>query len=385
MNVSPRRLLLLSPELLTADGGIAAYGRTLARGLSQVLPQARITALALLDNPAAEPDAQRRLPGISWEGFGDRPRVLQRLVFALAAARELLCGRVDLLIATHAHFAPLAVLLGRLTRTPVWISAHGIEVWHLERPWRRLALAGADRLLPVSRFTAECLGHQLGVHCPPLALLPNSYDHGVFTPGPRPPALLARYGLSAEQPLIFCLTRLSAREPYKNVQGLIEAMPTLLERWPDLRLLIGGEGDDRPRLMALVEALDLQGCVLFAGRLADGELPDHYRLATVFALPSSGEGFGIVFLEALGCGRPVLAGNRDGSVDPLADGVLGCLVDPQQPLADPLAALLARRGPQLWFEPESLSAAVAERFAFPAFCRRLEDLLADLGVPRLLP
>lgn len=62
--------------------------------------------------------------------------------------------------------------------------------------------------------------------------------------------------------------------------------------------------------------------MLLTGHIADAELADHYRLATPFALPSEREGFGIVFLEALGCGRPVLAGNRDGSVDPLANGWL---------------------------------------------------------------
>lgn len=92
----------------------------------------------------------------------------------------------------------------------------------------------------------------------------------------------------------------------------------------------------------------------------------------------------IVFLEALGCGLPVLAGNRDGSRDPLADGRFGLLVDPDQPLAPHLRVLLERRGPQLWFDPAGLSQAVAERFAFPAFCRRLDQLLAaeaELAAP----
>jgi glycosyltransferase involved in cell wall biosynthesis len=162
---------------------------------------------------------------------------------------------------------------------------------------------------------------------------------------------------------------------------LIEAMPALRQRFPRLRLLIGGVGDDRPRLQELVHDRGLVEAVLLPGKIAADELPDHYRLATVFALPSEKEGFGIVFLEAAGSGCPVLAGNRDGSVDPLADGRFGCLVDPRLPLAPPLQALLEGFGEPLWHQPDELAAAVAERFGQAAFNRHLRQLL--VAVPSL--
>lgn len=208
-----------------------------------------------------------------------------------------------------------------------------------------------------------------------LTVLPNTYDQGRFHPGPRPAHLRQRYGLKPAQPLIFCLTRLSHLDRYKRVQALIEAMPPLLERFPDLRLLVGGTGSDLPRLRKLVRELDLAKAVLLPGRIADEELADHYRLATVFALPSEKEGFGIVFLEAAGSGCPVLAGDRDGSVDPLADGRFGCLVDPRLPLAPPLQALLEGDGEPLWHRPAELAAAVAERYGQQAFNHHLRELL----------
>ncbi len=79
-----------------------------------------------------------------------------------------------------------------------------------------------------------------------------------------------------------------------------------------------------------------------AGYIPEEELNDHYNLCDVFAMPSKGEGFGIVFLEAMACGKPVLAGNKDGSVDALLGGKLGALVDPDDvaQIAETLIAIL---------------------------------------------
>jgi phosphatidylinositol alpha-1,6-mannosyltransferase len=359
---------LLVPELFSNEGGIQTYSRTLLRALHAVRPELRLRVFIRNDQPD-------QLPAHGWPGIefhAASGSSLRMAVALLAASRR---RRPDLLFSTHPNFAPLQWLHHRLTAAPSWCSAHGIDVWSLPSGLTRWSLARLQRLLPVSRFTAERLRQQLGRRCPPLTVLANSYDQRRFTPGPRPPAMLQRYGLRPEQPLIFTLSRLSVFDRYKNIDRLIEALPALLLHWPDLCLMVAGEGDDRPRLQHITQRLGLSSQVIFTGRVSDAELVDHYRLATLFALPSQKEGFGIVFLEALGCGLPTLAGNRDGSCDPLADGAHGLLVDPCLPLAPPLQALLERRGPDLWFQPERLSTAVAERFGFLALCSELDQLL----------
>ena len=80
--------------------------------------------------------------------------------------------------------------------------------------------------------------------------------------------------------------------------------------------------------MKLVEEKNLTNNFILTGYIEDKELTDHYLLADVFVMPSTQEGFGIVFLEALVCGLPVIAGNKDGSVDALLNGKLGKLIDP---------------------------------------------------------
>src|SRR5207237_6356567 len=160
-----------------------------------------------------------------------------------------------------------------------------------------------------------------------IALLPNTLDPEQFYPGRKPHYLLKRYSLGANQPVILTIARLAGAERYKGYDQLLRALPLVREQFPDVRYVLGGRGADRARIEALIRELDVTANVTLAGYVADHELRSHYNLCDVFAMPSKGEGFGIVFLEALGCGKPVLAGNRDGSVDAVLNGAIGVLVD----------------------------------------------------------
>ena len=116
------------------------------------------------------------------------------------------------------------------------------------------------------------------------------------------------------------------------------------------------------------------------GFVSDEELCDHYNLCDVFAMPSKGEGFGIVYLEALACGKPVLAGNKDGAVDPLINGELGCLVDPDnlQEITDSLINILQKTYPNpLIYQPEKLRQKTIEKFGYVKFRQTLAKLLQD--------
>ncbi|MDC3009383.1 glycosyltransferase family 4 protein [Synechococcus sp. AH-736-G20] len=372
MYIDMKPIDLLIPELFATDGGIQRYSLTLIRALRVIRPSTSLRVFIQNDFPHHVPSSG--WPGIAWfPAQCSRKRLLQSLVLSAFQRRP------QLLLSTHPNFAPIQYLHHIFTGSPSWCSAHGIEVWQLQHGLKRLALAHLQRLLPVSRFTASQLQLQLGDACPPLGLLFNSFDQRRFFPDRPPIELLQRYNLRIGQPVIFTLSRLSKDDSYKNIDKLIEAMPELLAEFPDLILIIAGAGNDQSRLKCLTKQLGLSRHVNFVGRISEGELPDHHRLASVFALPSTGEGFGIVFLEALGCGKPVLAGNCDGSADPLADGRFGLLVDPRLPLAAPLATLLRHEGNSLWFQSEALSQEVNKAFGFDAFCDCLDVQLGAIG------
>ena len=123
---------------------------------------------------------------------------------------------------------------------------------------------------------------------------------------------------------------------------------------------------DAPRLEALARDVGVAERVIFAGQVPDADIADHFALASVFAMPSMGEGFGIVFLEAAASGVAVIGGNRDGSADALADGAIGAAIDPVN----------AEGSPSLSPDPEGRQTGnpdAAHRFAFSNFARHVDD------------
>ena len=97
--------------------------------------------------------------------------------------------------------------------------------------------------------------------------------------------------------------------------------------------MIAGDGDGRPSLELLAGQLGVRDSVRFVGHVPDDDLPDLYRAADLFVMPSTGEGFGIVFLQAMASGIPVIGGDGDGGRDPLRDGRDGALVSSREPCA----------------------------------------------------
>ena len=140
------------------------------------------------------------------------------------------------------------------------------------------------------------------------------------------------------------VSRLASSERYKGHDRVIRSLPQVLLHHPEAIYLIVGDGDDRPRLEALASEFAVQDKVRFAGPVAGEELPDYYRLADVLVMPSTGEGFGIVFLEAMACAIDVIGGNKDGSIDPLGDGAVGSAIDPEdsEELVSAISAALRR-------------------------------------------
>jgi glycosyltransferase involved in cell wall biosynthesis len=149
-----------------------------------------------------------------------------------------------------------------------------------------------------------------------------------FQPGPKPGYLLERHAAGGKK-VLMTVSRLSSLERYKGHDRVIRTLPRVLKQRPDTIYLIVGDGDDRPRLESLAVECGVRKNVLFTGSVPPEELPDYFRLADVFVMPSVAEGFGIVFLEAMATGIRVIGGSQDGSRDALCDGALGTLVDPE--------------------------------------------------------
>jgi phosphatidylinositol alpha-1,6-mannosyltransferase len=251
------------------------------------------------------------------------------------------------------------------------VQVHGIEAWRRRGPFHRHGLAAATLVTCVSRYTRARLLAWADVPPHSVRVLPNTVASNFAPRRPRTD-LIVRHGLSGRR-IILTVGRLSASERYKGHDRLIATLPRIAARVPDAAYLIVGSGDDRPRLERLARKTGVADRVLFTAQVSDAELPDYFALADVFAMPSTGEGFGIVFLEAAASGLPVIGGNRDGSVDALAEGRIGRLVDPNSREEIEAAVVDALEG------RHPACSAEVERFSFPQFASHVDEFIRTLA------
>lgn len=358
---------LWTPGLTRFGGGITAFSRELA---SAMLEQGHTLRLY------GKLDAGQDWNGQIVRGCGDLPSRLQTPAFATRVMAGCFRSHPDWVVSTHLNFGPLARMARRLTGSSYALVAHGIDVHPALSSTRLLALREADRVVAVSQWT-RCRVIELGgIREDRVVVLPNTYDEKRFTVAEKPHALAERYHLRKDEKVVLTVARLDAAEGYKGYDRILQALPEMSRFIGPVRFIIAGKGDDRFRLETMARDLGVADQVTFAGFVPEDELVDHYRLADVFAMPSTGEGFGIVFLEAMGCGTPVLGGNQDGSVDALHGGRLGLLVDPTSvdSIARGLISLLRKQGPEMWFDRARLSEAVEATYGRVAFQRRVSEL-----------
>ncbi len=310
---------------------------------------------------------------------GILPLPLRTPSFATQIISSGIWQRPNLVISTHLNFTVAAYWLKRLVGIPYWTVAHGVEAWNIQRPALQTALQYADRILAVSSYTRDRLLKAQNLDPAKISLLPNTFDTSRFQIKLKPQYLLNRYGLTAKQPIILTVARLDSIERYKGYDQILQALPEIRRQVPTIHYLLVGKGSDRPRIEKLIAQLNLQECVTLTGFIPDDELCDHYNMCDVFAMPSKCEGFGIVYLEALACGKPTLGGNQDGAIDALCHGELGALVDPDDigAIAQTLIQIVQGTYPHpLIYQPEALRQKVIDTFGFERFKQTLATYLA---------
>jgi glycosyltransferase involved in cell wall biosynthesis len=252
----------------------------------------------------------------------------------------IICGHINLL--------PAAVAARRMTGADLYLIVHGIDAWHPTRdPITNACVRSIDDFISVSAVTRRRFLRWSGLRQDHGVVLPNCVDLSAFKPSPRSTVLVDRYQLKDSRVLL-TLGRIASEERYKGFDEIIECLPDISPKIPGITYMIAGDGPDRPRLVDKAISLGLRvddyvddkhtpgtgaGAprVIFVGRISEQDKPDYIRLADLFVMPSSGEGFGIVLLEAMACGVPVIASKIDASREALREGKLGTLVDPRHP------------------------------------------------------
>lgn len=302
----------------------------------------------------------------------------QRVAFVLQTVYEAL--KSDVLIIGHINLAVIGVAVKFLKpRKKVIVICHGIEVFEPLKGLKSKMLKQATHLLAVSAFTKKKLMEVHRVNSLNISVFPNTLDPFFKTPDhfTKPFYLKKRYQLNEDEKVIFTITRLNSNEGYKGYDKIVNILPGLINSGLKFKYILAGKADaeELSRMNELITRLNLQNQVILTGFIPDEELTDHYLLADVFVMPSKGEGFGIVFLEAMACGLQVIAGNKDGSTEPLRNGELGLLINPDNEDEIEQAILKALREVKDEQQKKQLQEQVMNHFGFQQYCKRLETIL----------
>jgi phosphatidylinositol alpha-1,6-mannosyltransferase len=203
---------------------------------------------------------------------------------------------------------------------------------------REFYLKQADAVVAVSQFTKHALIKLMHVNPEKITVIENGVNTSKFHPAPKDEKLLAKHNL-VNKKVILTVGRLVER---KGVDKTILALPKIIQKIPDIHYLVVGTGEFSETLKKLVAEQNLTNFVTFAGRVSEGDLVKYYQSCDLFIMPNreladhDTEGFGLVFLEANACKKPVIGGKAGGAVEAVKDGETGILVDGNNP--DEIAA-----------------------------------------------
>lgn len=332
------KILALISDAYGGHGGIAKFNRDLLGALCVYSDTHEVIAV-----PRVMPNEPGELPNkltYVTNGLGSKRKYLLTGLNQMILKKK----KYDLIVCGHINLLPFAYLAKKLTKSPILLIIHGIDAWEpINKKTIKLSMKYVDHVVSVSELTLNRFLKWSKLNDIERYVLPNSFEPGIFTPGETNPTLIKRYNLENKK-VIMTLGRLAGKERYKGFDETIEALPDLIKEIPNLVYMIVGDGIDQCRLSDKVESLGLNEHVVFTGLVSEEEKVDHYRLADAFVMPSRGEGFGIVLLEAMACGIPVLASKMDGSSEALKHGELGLIVDPtnSKEVIDGIKTVLSR-------------------------------------------
>jgi len=375
-----RNVLLLITGDYTIGGGIAAVNRLMVKALADWNRGAcRMTILALHEPVGAKPDPFYLKPnqGVR-KTFGGNT-----LAFAMEAWRCALSKRYDLILADMVGIAsaltPLTVI--GLHFYVVW--CHGLEVSEKDLSLRRRwALIHAQKLLANSPTTYQNVLKRfpsVNISLCELALDPKIVIQPIRSKVIDSVQLTSVSGVEkvVRRRVILCVGRMWSDQCHKGQDALIKAMPKIRTNCPDAQLILAGGGDWRDELAALAATLNVADFVFIPGFVPEEMLSRLYSCCRAFVMPSKGEGFGLVYLEAMNWSKPCVGGRLDAARDVIVDHETGFLLDePHNPdqIANAVIQLLSN--PEL---SEKMGRAgkkrLEQKYLFSHFCERFYRVL----------
>ena len=340
------KILLATVDFPPIEGGISSISFHLAENLYKLVSS--ITVLAPGFNGIKKWDEKRKYKIIRFPGY--RYGVLRFFPFYLYLLGLHIFKKYDVILGMNVGYGGLA---GRLlnvffpTKYVVVTYAYEFLKYHPSSlpAWLvKIALKNAEAILTISTFSRDELS-RMGVSKNKIFIFPLGVDTQLFQPQTPSRRLINMFHLE-EKKVILTIARLVER---KGIDKLIKALYLVKKSVPEAFLLIIGRGPEEIKLRNLVKKYKLEKDVKFVGMVEHHLLPQYYNLCDVFCLPNRAgikrgdvEGFGLVFLEANACGKPVIGGDSGGAKDAIENGKTGFLVNPwrEEKIAEAIIELL---------------------------------------------
>jgi len=243
---------------------------------------------------------------------------------------------ISKIFATDWYPAGLATLaISKIFRIRYYVATYALEVILPQKSVIRkklmdLTLRSASKVIAVSKYTRDILV-KIGVLREKIVIVPCGVDSRVFNPNLDCSDVIKKHDLQNKKVI---LTVAALRYPHKGQDLVIKSLPKVIEKVPNVRYLVVGDGPLGARFKKLANDMKLRKYVIFAGRVSDAELPKYYVASDVFVMPSGGdekkgevEGFGIAYVEANACGKPTIGLKIGGVEDAILNGKTGILIN----------------------------------------------------------
>ncbi len=365
------RVLLVTLGAYARLGGMERFNQRMIRALSELKGREieSVRVLSLWDKTEHLTEAYLR-------NIEFIPCHSNKVLFLTRFLGSILFFRPDVVLLAHIFLSPLAfwlrVFLGRSNTA---LIVHGFEAWdkkYTPPGYRTVNLlevyavkSSVDYVISVSQFTASRMSEAFEINSNRIRLLPNAIDWREFPSNEN------------RQDSLLTVSRLDS---YKGVDKVLLALPAVLEKFPEIQYHIVGDGPLKDAWRKLAGELGVQDKVTFWGRVDDDELDSLYAGAKIFIMPSKGEGFGIVFLEAWQHKLPVIAGNQDASAEVVTDGYNGIVIDPDSPEEIANAVITLLSNPALAREMgENGYHTVQEKYTHEKFRQTLATILSEIS------
>ncbi|MFH1878117.1 MAG: glycosyltransferase [Candidatus Omnitrophota bacterium] len=329
------KTLCISSEYPPVAGGISTH----IYNLWKRLPEDEIIILTV-KNKTPFSDGRRNVIRRSYPSGGGRAaRFFRTLLLVVHVFRVSNSRNIRKNHCAQVLSSGLAgLVMKKLKRVPYIVYVYSADILEFSKDpvtgyMLRVILSGSERIIANSNFTKTVVtGRALAAPDKVIVSTPG-VDSGIFNPAKGDGGIRKKLGIKDDEKMILSVSRLAERKGHDNV---IKALSGIVKDYPGFVYVIAGDGPKKKELEALAGRENLQDRVIFAGEIGYGDLVNYYNACDVFILvpryiPEAGdvEGFGIVFLEAGACGKPVIAGNSGGVPEAVADGVSGILVEPE--------------------------------------------------------